>query len=85
MERLRKLTEEEARAAVRAAVEVLVPRKVRVEGEEVQVVFAEQECRRCGQEGDGRLMVDRCHARRGRGHTAPLVRTFSNLQVPCLA
>jgi len=47
----------------------------------VPVVFANQKCLSCGQEGDPRLMTDTCHRNKKKGHTGTLTQRFSRPQV----
>jgi len=73
VESLRMLTPEE----IRAELEVLFS-KLPVP---VPVVFANQRCLSCGQEGDPRLMTDMCHRNKKKGHTGQLDQRFSRPQV----
>jgi len=70
---LRIFTEEEVRGELEAAVASLPP--------PVQVVFANQRCEACGQTGDPRLMTDRCHRKKVRGHIGELEQRFSKKEV----
>ena len=47
----------------------------------MRVVFSQQMCLACGQEGDPRLMEDRCHRNKVRGHTGDLEQRFTKKQV----
>lgn len=68
-ETLRMLTPEEIRAELELLFSKLpVP---------VPVVFANQKCLACGQEGDPRLMSDFCHRTKKKGHTGQLDQRFS--------
>lgn len=46
----------------------------------MRVVFSQQMCLACGQEGDPRLMEDRCHRDKVRGHTGDLEQRFTKKQ-----
>jgi len=67
---------------------MLTPDEVREEIEEVfkklppcvQVVFASKKCLACGQEGDPRLMEDKCHRNIKKGHKGKLQQRFTKLQ-----
>ena len=73
LERHKLFTKAEALVALEQEVAALPPA--------IQVVFANQRCRACGQTGDPRLMVDRCHRVLRRGHTGGLDQRFSKVQV----
>lgn len=70
---LRMLTEDEIRAQLEAKLAAMPPC--------LQVVFANQQCRACGQTGDPRLMEDICHRKKTFGHTGELDQRFSKVQV----
>ena len=65
----RKLTKEEIRDELETEFSQLPP--------PVTVVFANKRCRACGQTGDPRLMEDKCHRNKVRGHTGTLKQRFS--------
>ena len=65
----RKLTKEEIRDELETKLSQLPP--------PVTVVFANKRCRACGQTGDPRLMEDKCHRNKVRGHTGTLKQRFS--------
>jgi len=71
--KLRMLTEEEIRGELETAISKMPPC--------LQVVFANQQCRACGQTGDPRLMEDICHRQKVAGHTGTLGQRFSKAQV----
>jgi len=73
VESLRMLTPDE----IRSELEVLFS-KLPVP---VPVVFANQRCLACGQEGDPRLMTDTCHRNKKKGHIGTLEQRFSRPQV----
>lgn len=64
---------------------MLTPEEIRSELEEefsqlpppVTVVFGNKKCRACGQTGDPRLMTDKCHRNKDKGHTGTLKQRFS--------
>merc|ERR1712059_65568 len=70
---LRMLTESEIRTELESALAALPP--------SLQVVFANKQCRACGQTGDPRLMEDLCHRKLSKGHTGELDQRFSKAQV----
>ena len=64
---------------------MLTPDEIRSELEDefsqlpppVTVVFGNKRCRACGQTGDPRLMADKCHRNKVRGHPGTLKQRFS--------
>jgi len=68
---------------------MLTPDEIRLELEvlfsklpvPVPVVFAYQRCLSCGQEGDPRLMTDKCHRNKKKGHEGQLEQRFSRPEV----
>ena len=68
-ESLRMLTPDEIRSELETEFRQLPP--------PVTVVFANKRCRACGQTGDPRLMEDKCHRNKVRGHTGTLEQRFS--------
>ena len=63
------MTKEEIRSELETELSQLPP--------PVTVVFANKRCRACGQTGDPRLMEDKCHSKKEKGHTGTLEKRFS--------
>jgi len=68
-DQLRMLTKDEVREELEEVLEKLPP--------PVRVVFSNQMCRACGQVGDPRLMEDKCHREKTRGHPGELTQRFT--------
>jgi len=69
---LRMLTKDEVREELEEVLGKLPP--------PVRVVFSNQRCCACGQVGDPRLMENKCHREKARGHTGKLVQRFTEKQ-----